>query len=105
MRLDVKEAIPPSAPEVRGKGVDLHLYVDSDHAGEEVTRCSRTGFFIFLNMAPVVWFSKRQPTVETNVFGAEFVAMKNGMETLRGLQYKLQMMGVPLPGPIIHLWQ
>ena len=77
MRLDVKEAIPPSAPEVRGKGVDLHLYVDSDHAGEEVTRCSRTGFFIFLNMAPVVWFSKRQPTIETSVFGAEFVAMKN----------------------------
>jgi len=82
---NVKEAIPPNAPEVRGKEVHLRLYVDSDHAGEEVTRCSRTGFFIFLNMAPVVWFSKRQPTVETNVFGAEFVAMKNGTETLRGL--------------------
>jgi len=61
-----------------------------------VTCCSRTGF---LNMAPVVWFSKRQPTVETSVFGAEFVAMKNGMETLKGLQYKLRMMGVPLSGP------
>jgi len=76
---------PPNSPEVRGKEVDLRLCVDSDHAGEEVTRHSRTGFFIFLNMAPVVWFSKRQPTVETSVFGAEFVAVKNGMETLRGL--------------------
>ena len=25
--------------------------------------------------------------------------MKNGMESLRGLRYKLQMMGVPLTGP------
>jgi len=85
-----KEAIPPNAAKIRGKEVDLRLYVDSDHAGEEVTRCSRTGFFIFLNMAPsVVWFSKRQPTIKTSVFGAEVVAMKNGIETLRGLRYKL----------------
>ena len=96
---DATEAIPPNAPEARGKEVDLRLYVDSDHAGEHVTRRSQTGFFIFLNMAPIVWFSKRQPTVETSVFGAEFVAMKNGMETLRGLQYKLRMMGVQLSGP------
>jgi hypothetical protein len=33
------------------------------------------------------------------VFGAEFVAMKNGMEALRGIRYKLQMMGVPINGP------
>jgi hypothetical protein len=39
------------------------------------------------------------PTVESNVFGAEFVAMKNGIETCRGLRYKLKMMGVTLSGP------
>jgi hypothetical protein len=50
-------------------------------------------------MAPIVWFSKRQPTVESSVFGAEFVAMKNGIETCRGLRYKLRMMGVTLIGP------
>jgi hypothetical protein len=27
------------------------------------------------------------------------MAMKNGMETLRGLRYKLRMMGVPINGP------
>jgi hypothetical protein len=32
--------------------------------------------------------------------GAEFVAMKNGIETCRGLWYKLRMMGVVLSGPI-----
>jgi hypothetical protein len=96
---NVKEAIPPDAPEPRGKEVDLRLYCDSDHAGEKLTRRSRTGYIIFMNMAPIVWFSKRQPTIETSVFGAEFVSMKNGMETTRGLRYKLRMMGVPLSGP------
>jgi hypothetical protein len=50
-------------------------------------------------MAPLVWFSKLQQTVESSVFGAEFVAMKNGIETCRGLLYKLRMMGVTLSGP------
>jgi hypothetical protein len=51
-------------------------------------------------MAPILWFSKRQPTVESSVFGAEFVAMKNGIETCRGLRYNLKMMGMALSGPI-----
>jgi hypothetical protein len=70
---NVEEAIPTDAPESRGKEVDLRLYVDSDHAGEKLTRRSRTGYFIFMNMAPVTWFSKQQPTIETSVYGAEFV--------------------------------
>ena len=57
------------------------------------------GFFIFVNSALVMWMSKKQPTVETSVFGAEFVALKHGVETLRGLRYKLRMMGVPISGP------
>jgi hypothetical protein len=67
---DVKEMIPPGAPIPRGKEVELSLFVDSDHAGEQFTRRSRTVFVIYLNMAPIVWFYKRQPTVESSVFGA-----------------------------------
>jgi hypothetical protein len=91
--------IPSDAPIPRGKEVDLRLFVDSYHAGEQLTRRSRTGFVIYLNMVPIVWFSKRQPTVESSVFGAEFVAMNNGIETCLGLRYKLIMMGVALSGP------
>jgi hypothetical protein len=82
-----------------GNEVDLRLFVDSDQAGEQFTRISKTGFVIYLNMAPIVWFSKRHPTVNSSVFGAEFVAMKNGIETCRGLRYKLRMMGMALSGP------
>ena len=51
-----------------------------------------------MNMALIQWLSKKQPTIETSVFGAEFVVMKHGMETLRGLRYKLRMMGVAIEG-------
>jgi hypothetical protein len=95
----VKGMVPSGAPASRVKKVDLRLFVDSDHAGDQFKRRSRTGFVIYLNMAPIVWFSKRQPTVEASVFGAEFVAMNNGIETCRGLRYKLRMMGVALSGP------
>jgi hypothetical protein len=50
-------------------------------------------------MATIVWFSNRQPTVKSSVFDAEFVAMKNGIETTKGLRYKLSMLGVAIDGP------
>jgi hypothetical protein len=65
---DVKEMIPSDAPIPRGKEGDVRLFVYSDHAGEQFTRRSRTGFVIYMNMAPIAWFSKRQPTVESSVF-------------------------------------
>ena len=45
------------------------------------------------------WFSKKQPTVDTSVFGTEFIAMKQGIDALRGLRYKLGMMVVPISDP------
>ena len=89
------EAIPTNMPKPLGKEVDLRMMVESDHAGDKQTRRSRTGFLIYCNMALIIWQSKRQPTIETSVFGAEFVAMKHGIKMLRGLRYKLRMMGFP----------
>ncbi|KAI2513025.1 hypothetical protein MHU86_1316 [Fragilaria crotonensis] len=96
---DVKEAILPNAPPPKGKDVNLRMFVDSDHAGDKRTCRSRVGFLIYLNMLPITWFLKKQATIETSVFGAEFVAMKRDMEALRGIRYKLRMMGVELAGP------
>ena len=95
---DVEEELPPDMPKPLGKEVDLRLYVDSSHANDKSNRRSRTGYFIFLNSALIQWLSKKQPTIETSVFGAEFVAMKNGIEKVRGIRYKLRMMGVKLSG-------
>ncbi len=67
---NVEESIPSNASEPHGKDIDLQLYVNSDHAGEERTPCSRTGFFVFMSTALVQWFSKQQTRIETSVFGA-----------------------------------
>jgi hypothetical protein len=66
---DAKEMIPSDAPVPHEKEVDLCLFFYSDHAGEQFTRRSRTGFVIYLNISPIVWFSTRQPTVESSFLG------------------------------------
>ena len=82
-----------------GKDLDVCMMCNSDHTREKITRCSSTGFFILCNLALIDWVSKKHATIETSVFGAEFVAMKHDIEKLRGLRYKLRMMGIPLTGP------
>ena len=69
---DVIKAIPPNAPDPRGKYVKLRMWVGSDHAGDKMTRQSHTGYFIFLNTAPIDWLSKKQATIEGSVLELSF---------------------------------
>lgn len=96
---ECKEDIPFNAPTPRGVGFTMRAFVDSDHAGESVTRRSRSGFIVFLNSSPIHWFSKKQTSVETSSFGSEFIAMKSCCEYIRGLRFKLRMMGIPVEMP------
>jgi hypothetical protein len=54
-----------------GPSMTMRVFVDSDHAGDLVTRHSRTGFIVFLNGAPIYWSSKKQTSCETSTFGSE----------------------------------
>jgi hypothetical protein len=90
------EEIPGNAPAPRGLGFTMRVFVDADHAGDQVTRRSRTGFIVMLNSSPVYWFSNKQTSCKTSSFGSEFVAMKSCCEYVRGLRYKLRMMGIPV---------
>ena len=96
---DAKDELPHNMPEPLGESVDINTFVDADHAGNKVTRRSHTGILIYCNMAPVVWFSKKQNTIESSTFGSEFIALKIATELIEGLRYKLRMFGVPLSGP------
>ena len=98
---NVREVIPPNVLEPQVWLVQLRMYIDSDHAGDKQTRRSGTGMMIFCNTAMIEWVSKKQVTIESSVFGAEFVAMKFGIKKLRGLRYNLCMMGVPIDGPLL----
>ena len=75
------------------------MFVDSDHARDKTNRSSRTGYMIFMIMSMIDWHTKKQATVEGAVLGAEFVATKQGVEALRGIRYKLRMMGVEVDRP------
>ena len=96
---DAAEPIPLNMPSPRGKAMLSHCFVDADHAGNKVTRRSMTGILIFCNRAPIIWHSKKQNSVETSMFGSEFTAMKNAVELIAALRYKLRMFGVPIEGP------
>jgi hypothetical protein len=78
----LEETIPVDIPKPLSKDVDIRIMCDSDHAGDKRTRHSHTGFLIFCNMTLIDWVSKKQATIETSVFGAEFVVMKHGIEKL-----------------------
>lgn len=96
---NVKEAKPPNAPRPLGQPVTISAFVDADHAGNRVTRRSRTGFLLYINNSPIVWYTKRQGSVEGATYGSELMAMKTAVEENRALRYKLRMMGVPIEGP------
>ena len=53
---------------------------------------------IFINKAPIHWYSNNQPLVDTSTFITEFCAMKVGVDMVEALGYKLRMFGVTLDG-------
>ncbi len=82
---NAKERIPPDVPEMLGYSVVTTCYVDADHAGCQTTRRSHTAILIYVNCAPILWYSKRQNTVESSTFGSEFIALKTAVELIEGL--------------------
>ena len=86
-------------PEPLGNPVNIHVFVDANHAGNVVTRRLHKGILVFVQNSPVLWVSRRQNTVETSTFGSEFVALRNARDVIIALRYKLRMFGVPLEGP------
>lgn len=96
---DCTEELPPRMPVARGLPVKISCYVDANHAGNMITRRSQTGFLIFINNAPIIWYSKRQNTIESSTFGSEFVAQRTALDAIKALRYKLRMFGIEIDGP------
>ncbi len=58
---------------------NLKIYVcivDANHAGNVVTRRSHSGILLFIQKSPILWLRRQQNTVETSMFGSEFVALQ-----------------------------
>ena len=98
--IEGNEELPSNIPEPRGFGFVLRAKVDADHSFDTTTQQSRTGFLVYITSALVHWQSKKQNSVESSSFSSKFIAMKQCCEYLRGLRYKLIMMGIPVTGPV-----
>ncbi len=96
---DACEQKSPRAPKPRGRPVRMNCFVDGNHAGNLVTRRSHTGIIIYVQNEPIIWYSKRQNTVESSSFGSEFVALRIARDLVVILRYKLRSFGIPIEGP------
>ena len=79
--------------------MQINLFCDAAHATCLITRRSTTGIIIFLSGMPILWYSKRQNTLESSTFGSKFVALRIAVEMNDALRIKLRMLGIPLEGP------
>ena len=93
------EELSVRMPVPKGAEIPLVVYVDADHGDDRETRRSRTGLIAFLGNTPILAKSKRQTSVETSTFSAEFNAARTGAETIIGLRFFLRSIGVPVTKP------
>lgn len=63
------EEIPSDAPKELGKSVKLISYVDANLFHDVTTGRSVTGILHFFNKTLIDYYSKRQATVETSIYG------------------------------------
>ena len=63
----------------------LHNLVD----GKSVTGCIH-----FITKTPIMWYSKKQNTVETATYGAELSASRTSLEQVVDLRHSLRYLGV-----------
>ena len=83
-------------PSQKSRPVQITCSVDADHGGDKISRKSRTGVLLMINKAPIMWYSKRQNTVETSTYGSELVAMRLAVEMIMALKCKLRMFGIEI---------
>jgi len=95
---DAREEFPIRMPEPLGNPVHVLAYVDANHAENMKTRRSHSGILMYMNQAPIIWYSKRQNTMETSSFGSEYIALRICTEMIEALAYKLRCFGVPVQG-------
>ena len=93
---DAYEDMPFDYVEPRGRPVVITVFTDASFAQNKINRRSHSGHIVFLNRAPIIWYSKRQSTVESSTFSSEFIALKFAVETTQFLRFKLRSFGIPI---------
>ena len=85
-------------PEPLGKPVILSHFVDANLFHDISTGRAVTGVLHLVNQTPIEWYSKKQATVETATYGAEFVAARIATDQIIDLRSTLRYLGVEVKG-------
>ena len=94
---DAKEEEDPGFPLAFGPVMETTILVDSDHGHDQKTRRSLTGWIAFVGSTPVAWQSKRQGSVASSTYAAEFSALRTATEEAMSLRYMLRCLGCNIP--------
>jgi len=102
---EAREELPPigTVPDPKGPPARITVYVDADHAHDQVTRRSVTSILLFINNTLVRTYTKRQRTVETSTYGSELVASRIATEMVMEYRNALRSLGVHVEGPATML--
>ena len=73
---------------------DLAAFSDADFASCEETRKSRSGVWIGVNGAPVLWLSKKQKMISDSTTAAETIAAHTALRQIRAIAGNLNKMGL-----------
>ena len=77
----------------------LNWAVLLNRTGDVKTQLSYTGIIIYCNSSPIIWYHKRQNTVESSTLSLELIGLRIASESIISLRYKLCMFGIPVYGP------
>ena len=94
---DVKEEVDPSFPLVFGPVLETTILVDSDHGHDKKTCHSLTGWISFAGPTPVACQSKRQGSIASSAYVADFSAIRTDTEEEMSLRYTLRCLGCNVP--------
>ncbi len=97
---DAKEELDLDFPKVFGPVMETIILVDSDHAHDLATRRSITGLLGYVGSTPVTWISKRQGSIASSTYAAEFSVLRTATEEAQNLRYMLHCLGF---GYLIYL--
>ncbi|KAL7461399.1 LOW QUALITY PROTEIN: hypothetical protein ACHAXS_007589, partial [Conticribra weissflogii] len=96
---DAFEELDPKQPEPYGNPLLTGVFFDSDHAHNKVTNRSCTGLVIYVGSAP--WSSKRQSSIASRSYAAEFLAGRQACEEAIAIHYMLRSLGCCIKGRMV----
>ena len=79
--------------------VTFRDYVDSNYSGNLANRSSHYGILIYANNVLINFYIRRYNTVESSIFGSDYLELRITTDMVEVLRYKLRTFGVNLEGP------